>query len=343
MAVIAAKLLRAGSLEGSQTRDDARRYAAVYRITVSSPYDDARVIIDHFADNPVLPWFGDHWDVGNGVDTGAFVREISPRRMDQSRVDWQVTVEFATPDAVDEDGNFTDDPLEFACVVAGTMAQFSHPVERANFKSGFVGSAAAYWPANTSIIPINSAGVPFNPPLEEDMGRQVLRFERNFATVNYDFAENGIVNSEALVVAHRGFFKTVHALGGKVNNWAAGIRHERSIFYWHVGCEMHVKGLNEDNPTWRRRIIDRGLSGRADAGDPDGRGGTISAGDILPGMPVVRPVTDFSGLAMREPILLNGDGQPLTSGATAVQLEYQTLPEVDLRTHDFFTCFLLPP
>lgn len=77
--------------------------------------------------------------------------------------------------------------------------------------------------------------------------------------------------------------------------------------------------------------LDRGFSARAEAGDPDGKGGTLSAGDIPEGGPVYRELTDANGNPLSEPALLNGKGQPLTKDPTikAVYLRWEKYPSAD--------------
>jgi hypothetical protein len=57
--------------------------------------------------------------------------------------------------------------------------------------------------------------------------------------------------------------------------------------------------------------LDRGFSARADAGDPDGKGGTFSGGDFPEGATAQRELTDENGSPVSEPVLLNGQGQPI--------------------------------
>jgi hypothetical protein len=69
--------------------------------------------------------------------------------------------------------------------------------------------------------------------------------------------------------------------------------------------------------------IDRGVTARAKAGDPDGKGGTFSEGDFPEGSVGQRALLDASGQPITDPVLLNGEGKPLRDLA-------QSLPPVYL-------------
>jgi hypothetical protein len=68
--------------------------------------------------------------------------------------------------------------------------------------------------------------------------------------------------------------------------------------------------------------LDRGLSARAKAGDPDGRGGTYSEGDFPEGSSGQREILDLDGQPVSDPVLLDGTGKPLRDQSTTTPAVY---------------------
>jgi len=57
---------------------------------------------------------------------------------------------------------------------------------------------------------------------------------------------------------------------------------------------------------------------RRAAGDPDGKGSTISPGDLVAaGLPTNAIMQDTNGIPLSEPVLFDGNGQPLKTGPQA--------------------------
>ncbi len=89
--------------------------------------------------------------------------------------------------------------------------------------------------------------------------------------------------------------------------------------FWEIEATIAVDSVFG----WRPELLDRGMQARAMVGDPDGRGGTISSGDIEDGQPELRAITDFDGRPIQQPVLLDGKGQPLKADEQAVYLTYE--------------------
>jgi hypothetical protein len=71
--------------------------------------------------------------------------------------------------------------------------------------------------------------------------------------------------------------------------------------------------IDREEETWEFKILDRGFCARAMLGDPDGHGGAIyeDSRAFVEEMAPQRRLMDSDGLPLSEPVLLNGDGQPL--------------------------------
>lgn len=68
--------------------------------------------------------------------------------------------------------------------------------------------------------------------------------------------------------------------------------------------------VDPEGHTWS--LLDQGTAARANVGDPDGDGGTVSG--VLKGKANHRQLLDVNGTPIQDPVLLNGDGQPLDPG-----------------------------
>lgn len=88
-----------------------------------------------------------------------------------------------------------------------------------------------------------------------------------------------------------------------------------------------------DPDGWRWLILDEGTAARFDVGDPDGKGGTVSASDLKAAEPRLRALKDpSSGQPIADPVPLDGDGQPIEPGDDFVFGEWLGFETVDFET-----------
>lgn len=85
-----------------------------------------------------------------------------------------------------------------------------------------------------------------------------------------------------------------------------------------------------DGHAWR--ILDEGFEARHEVGDPDGKGGTVSASDLVDGHPRFRRIPDKDGQPSAVMKPLDGDGQPLKEGEQFVFGEWLEQDSVDFET-----------
>ncbi len=302
---------------GSRDNLGKRQYSAVYLVDVDSVDDQTQVIVQHFQDTTGLPHLGSGpYSFRNDYDNTVICTLISPRRLDKSATSWEVTCTFETPTGDKDDkeqnkdpnGNLTDDPTLWLPRMDVGFRIEHVPVEKAIYRSGFVGSAALLCPAGKEGPVINSAFVPYVPPPETDLHISVVR--RSW--YDFDFSQDeaneliGRVNQDFILINVLGYSAGWLPYTAKIINLGGSLELINNGLYWRKDLEIHI------NPkTWRRQFADRGLHARAMAGDPDGRGGTISASDIIEGVPPVRRLTTVDDMPLTEPVLLDGDGAPL--------------------------------
>jgi len=320
-----------------------KSYVVQYVVETDDPTDGVRRVIEHFEDTDSLPFLGDIYQYeGPGIveDAGVALWKIEPVRDLDSATIWNVALHYKTPDdpskengsgvsgggedgvGETEDGEPTSDPLLFSGSVSISFQDFTRPVETAVYREGMVSepivtadggiiqpSEQVYGGPDTNGPVVNSAMVPYNPPLERNATRLALKYRKNMEeypqqlaaqfhrAVNHD-AVTFHFKREKLKVALYPYSAQCVSVDGEFVETA-------DKKFWSVTWTI----LIDDEFGFRERVVDRGLHARAMYGDPDGRGGTIE--NEPSGQARWRRLTDPAGNPISEPVLLNGNGQPL--------------------------------
>lgn len=291
-------------------------YTVRWRCMTDEPADGPQKAIMYAEQH--LGRIGDIYQVGNDVRPTAWLRTWSAQREAMSLEFWILTATYRD-EAIDEQqltdaGSPTDNPLDFRPEVDVQTVQYSRPVESAKYISGFDPAKRSHAMVNDGKRrPVcNSALSAFDPPAEGDDARWTIRVKRNVRSIDCDTVKNNSVNSVAVVFQYRGIKKTVPAFCGKLRDFQASPRHHHQ-FGDYVEVTLFFDVWDVGDGTWRLKILDQGLSARAMIGDPDGHGGVIAAdarafvGEVAP----QRRLIDSEGQPISEPVLLDGDGQPL--------------------------------
>lgn len=303
--------------------DEKRTYTGTLIVQVSSRSDGPEVVVAGCTVS-----LGDTYALGNDSDSDAICTSLDPKPVGGTGKLWHVAVKYETQDGESEsgqdvNGNPTNNPLEFRDEVEVNWNTYSVPVEKAIFREGFVGDALIKRPVDSEGPVHNSVFVPFDPPLERDMSRLVLRVTRYHAAFPIATAilYKDAINSDVFTVN-----KVPQQLGEfQVPKYAAKMRPITGVWttvndydVWRTTYEVEI----DFEYGWRPQVVDRGVCARAAAGDPNGRGGIISPSEIVEGVPQVRRMLDAEGFPIAEPVLLNGDGQPLADNEEPVYLTW---------------------
>jgi hypothetical protein len=353
MGIVHVELGRRGA-SGAHNKGEQRRYLATYKVRTDTPLDQVVAITDHFRDTPGLPYVGDPYAYANDSDEDAFCTSIAPTREETSQFHWRVDVTFETEDGGSKgkeneenpstDGKLSNDPEKWLEQWDIGFTQERVPVEECKYVGGMVGSAALLMPAGKIGPQVNSAFVPFVPPTEKEIDIETWR--RQFYRRSYDSASfsayQGRVNSNVLAIdrADIGLQLFAAAFTLRVKSMGASVEWINGGVWWRHNFEFWKHPL-----TWRVQIVDRGLHSRAMSGDPDGRGGFVSAVDLKDGMPPIRRLEDAQGYPITEPVLFDGDGQPLITDAMfpdPVYLTWAVHPEVEFPLGLFGADVLFP-
>lgn len=324
-----------------------REWVCPYHVTVTSPNDDAQTIVDAMAAagrglNNTLTY-------GSRTDALVWCSRVAPVRNPTSPLHWLVTCTYETPpstgpEPTGEDGQATSDPLDWRYKIQTNTAFFETAVWNAWNIDPFPrpgGHGTYARPANTLGAPVNSAGVPFDPPLTRQTPESLIRivgYMPYFDSGDID-AFVGHINGRTIqwhprLLTWYGFlnrlFPPYTVLCTSAN---AALQWLGTAPIWEMSYEFGIRDVADAiNPQdgYLETILDRGLSRSARSGDSDGAGGTISASDLTPEMSPVAPIRDVTGSRTPEPVLLDGRGYPLqSSGIPGIFFRWRIHPTAE--------------
>lgn len=301
------------------------------------------LVLAYFLSAPDTPRPGSVHAPEPGLPGVAVVTQITARRQPSAAEHWLIEVTYTPIEPGDgagggggktppkekpgDDGKLTSDPLRWATEIAESFYAISEAVTLGKYLGGMRGHADGLRGRGTWGGIVNSAGVPFDPPPEEETYIRVLRFATNVAQMFNFSGVIGAVNKDRLNVQKNRPWKFSLKAGVRAAR-IAGIEHasqfENGVFFFRRTVEIQIHPRD-----WDLWILDRGTSARAIEGDPDGRGGVVDY-TLVPfreGVPEQRRLVDADDVPITEPILLDGDGQPLRAGREGVYLRYQTKEE----------------
>lgn len=340
MAVVAVRKRYQGQT-ASKDAGGKRFFVAYFQVETDDPQDGENVVLGAAAVALGIPLIGQGYSFGNDAYPSATCNSLRPEREDGTRVSWIVEATFETPDnnagssgpRPGADGEPSDDPEDWREEFEIDSAFFAYAVEVAILRTSFSGGRAA----GTVGAVTNAANVAFDPPPEDDYACDVLRITKyrlDYPSEHASTYKNAI-NFDEVSITKPGYGRTFDPytlkllpIRGSLNyhQTAAGV----IVPYWKLLYELHEKKIVLDSVTltWRLQVLNRGYSARAQPGDDNGFGGTLSAGDIPAGQPRLRALQDVNGDPLNEPPLLDLSGAPLTSG-NGVYITYSTRPELN--------------
>lgn len=336
MAVVQSKLHWTGQTGGWEL-GGSREYTSIHHVYTDDPRDGPAVVLTHG-----MPWaLGDSYiGVGNDSDRDCKLVSLVPNRCPDTRLKWEVVAKWQQLPSdeleglgggrMNNHGDPTDDPLEECDAIDVSYAQFTEPVEKAWYRRGFVGTAAQKRKAGQQYPVGNSALTPYDPPPERDNSRLVLRLTKTmaqFPSAQADAFQDAVNNDKFTIKKpFQGFTMTFAQYQAKMQNIGGVWQLVNGVSRWRVTYEIHKWPRTNG---WRELVLDRGRLRRMAEGDPNGRGGTISASDIIQGVAQWAPQQDLTGMALPEAVPLDGDGQPIKPGDPEVYIlwsYYQEMP-----------------
>lgn len=304
-----------GAVNGISFEKGKRNYAAVYRVTTDDPLDQVDTIVNYFQTHPTLPKLGSEYRYGKEVNYDLILTSIAPTPVENSRIHWEVTLGYAPksdpsgegtkepethPDK--DTGEHTDDPRQWEDEYEIGSTQLSEPCWTAMYLSGFKGNAAIRTPPGSIIVPQNSAGIPFNPPLERQRSVTTLTVTKNknqydgilYASL-HEAVNNDVItragNRYALNILWLPQTTMVRQIGGSYNL-------QNGIVFWRIRALLMY-----DPRGWDHYVADLGLTEAVPKEKLD-----PLDNQPPPGFDMTHPL-DLDGTPLVEPFLLDGDGR----------------------------------
>lgn len=280
MAVAEVKLASTGRA-GTDDVTGVRTYTTVYLVRTDSAYDTKSIVTSH----PSIPQYGQFYQTSTETDATAFLQSRSAQQLSaESNLLWAVTCVHSTTAFNNVNGMLPIvDPFGAEAVVEW---DFHEDKEAAYF---------AYDNQDKPVPISNSAGDVYDPPLERDFSRLILRVEKNFASYDPLLASQyaNTVNSDNWL----GFPKWTilcKPFKGKLTI-------DHGVTYWRVTFEFHF-----DFRRWTSKVWDTGLREFITQQDIDNK--RVSPDIKKPGY---NHIKNADGTFITEPILLNGAGYRL--------------------------------
>jgi hypothetical protein len=231
---------------------------------------------------------------------------------------------------VDANGNPTQNPLDFRPLVWIAGNTTSEPAEEAYYLGGFTHPVQKF-AIGQKIRVQNSAGDRIDsPPIQIDkpIARIYVRVNRAFFDVTRLGMVGSVLNQKAKFKGFLMYDGTFPSGTLKLTDISVQMKRE-SIEVGGVRAIEDYKEITLElafNPDgWAYQLYDLGFNRQAAAGDPDGKGGTVSFTDILDGLAIKAPILDpVLGTPVKSPQLLDGAGQPLQDpNAAPVKITYR--------------------
>lgn len=345
MAILGHRLLQKGirtKAEGKEVGLERYTYNVTYQVQTDDPETPPKNLYAYFKANTALPYFGRKFRFNGTSDAGAVCSELNIDYIEKSEglflADAVYTpIEGSDPPdqrpSEDDDGKETDDPLKWRKEISITSSPVSLPVVDAVFH-GFdpPNIANPFLRIGQRTPPVNSAIVPFDPPPEFDRSITIVRIADRIPEWNEEKMApwRETVNSERFVMAFPlyNFFFVIEPYCGRIKHLGGTSQFDNNIQHWRAEIEVWVHPVG-----WRDQLADMGTVRRAAFGDPDGAGSIISSDSNVrhPGIPNHKEIVDIDGNPLMQPVLLDGNGQPmkLTDGQVTkkVWLKYQYYEE----------------
>ena len=320
----------------TETANGEQTITITYAVKVTSNLDGPVVA----ATAAGLPARHSTYAVGNDTLTTVYCTERRWRKETMEGNVWLCDCTFSTITGNrDENGTPTDNPEDWRTQYEILSSQRQRDVTRAAYQQFENGDT--FFPIRPGVgqndpalgAIVNTAGDPIDPVPQMDDSRQHYRatfYEKTPDVERYGDYYNA-VNSDAFSISQVDIAGNNDVLWSrqfqpgdcKIMNITLSDQIVNNAAYSKVAIEFAY-----DPNGWWMVIPDRGMSLRGCDGDPDGRGGTVEAGDRVDGMSDQQIAFDLLGNPKNHPFLLDGAGQPLLCGADPVNMLWKVYTEL---------------
>jgi hypothetical protein len=244
-----------------------RTYQAIYYVKCNSINEDPVTIWGH----PEIPTLYpiSSWP----TDPGALLVDVDPQQQEETPDFWIVTCSYTSNPDIGKPEDVQENPLNRPAVIQRSPVQRQRIVER---------------DVDGNLI-INTAGEPFNPPVEREEHAPSFTITKNLANWPYamELALTDAINSSPIVYVSRGISYGARLV--KCNGFSGGESYENGINFWAVSVALEVNwdGWNPDklNAGFREKYTDEF------------------------GEKYLWPITGANGESVSEPVLLDSLGR----------------------------------
>ena len=250
---------RAEGRRASLDEKGVRQYTRVFVVKTNNKNDGSQTV----GNAAGLPRRGDAYVAGTDSDVGARCVGLEPRQLDAGGLNWEVTVNYSS-----KSDSQADNPLARPSEKNFTFAKYQKVFE----KDIATGNPVC-----------NSAGDPFDPPIDIDDSRPIITIRRNEASF-----------SGAIAIDYQDAVNTDVFLGFavgivKVSNISATSKRENDTDFYEVTYEFECR-----REGWKIEVLDVGFESLE-------TGGTK------------KEILDANKNHRSHPAKLNGSGQPLAN------------------------------
>lgn len=311
-------------------------YDAVYHVYASSALDSAPQVVTYILANVAA--FDDPYSYGNGTESSALLKKISPARVSGRPWQWVVTLNYATPDSsddqqqsnpsgTDENGANTTDPLDWRDMMVKGSKFITVPAYKVKYltDASIFFSIGEYGPA------INTAGTVFVPPPEKEVEIETFRIEHYDEYFPVDTRYYiGRVNSDTFTINYSymgspAYERTFSQYECRLTQWDGSFERINGYDVWRWTLEIQAHP-----DTWVDEVPNLGLYAAANAGDPDGNGDFYTSGGANdPPESGLRTIKDADENPITTPVPLDLYGQPTQPNDELIYLRFLTHKEAN--------------
>lgn len=296
------ELRQASASWGVSDGRTSRNYTRVFRVTLDSELE-----------GPITGWqalgikIGDPYSRGLDSDQYSFVDNISPQQEDTNGLQWIYTVTYSKYNRAYNQEN----PLKNTPIVSREFSKFSEICDE-----------------DVNGVPIVATnGLPFDPPVERDQSRPLLRVVRNEAltpTTDPDTGQEFPVYTEDWAQSFRDTLNSDTFAGKDPYTWKVEGINATQTYDPYAGWYVQVEYVFAYNPRkWKKRLLNAGLHER----------GTDSTGKAI-----YVPIIMGDGVPATQPVPLDNDGKaipPPVTQDTAIWLNFDIYDESDFSQFGF--------
>lgn len=324
-----------GAVTGDSPENVSASYNCTYFVKCDSQSDAPSTVLLHFMRTSSLPWSGRPYRFGNGFDFGVVCESVTANYIDKGAGAFTVNCSFKSVQGSEDqqtgktlDGKDSPDPTKWHDEIEISFQNVTIAADFGQFRGLGGGAGSRTFRANEYRAVTNSAGVPFNPPIEKQRAIRVLRITKNSRTTIATLADKYInaVNSDSFTInkPDYGFSYKVDKYCAKINGYSTAFAIENGYKFWRESIEVYI------NPnTWRRAILDAGYHRRQMFSDFDDTGATIPFAEAqAAGWVPYTTIKDKNGDPISTPVMLNGNGRQLRPGESPVYIYYSIEDEL---------------